>query len=305
VFSNKSGGRTGGVLAIAVAALLPTCFAGWLVWDSLRGPGGGDEPQRVLPLPSVSASASVRTDDANGTAAGGTASARAALPLTGKVVVLDPGHNPTDRDHTAEINRLVDIGTERKACDTTGTATKAGYAEAAFTLDVVHRARALLTARGATVKLTHDTGGPAFGPCIDERARIGNEAGADAAISVHADGSAAGNRGFHVILPASLHQGIADTRSIVAPSRRLGTAVKRYFADATGSAPANYLAGGTGLITRSDLGGLNLTTVPKVFIECGNMRDPNDAAELTDPAWRQSAAEGIADGITAFLQGKT
>ena len=304
MFSNKSG-----VLAIVVAALLPTCFAGWLVWDSLRGPGGGDEPQRVLPLPSVSASTSAststRTDDANGTAAAGTASARAALPLTGKVVVLDPGHNPTDHDHTAEINRLVDIGTERKACDTTGTATKAGYAEAAFTLDVVHRARALLTARGATVKLTHDTGDPAFGPCIDERARIGNEAGADAAISVHADGSAAGNRGFHVILPASVHHGIADTRAIVAPSRRLGTAVKRHFADATGSAPANYLAGGTGLVTRSDLGGLNLTTVPKVFIECGNMRDPNDAAELTDPAWRQSAAEGIADGITAFLRGKT
>lgn len=300
MFSNKSG-----VLAIAVAALLPTCFAGWLVWDSLRGPGGADEPQRVLPLPSVSASASARTDNANGTAPAGTASARAALPLAGKVVVLDPGHNPTDHEHTAEINRLVDIGTGRKACDTTGTATKAGYAEAAFTLDVVHRARALLTARGATVKLTHDTGGPAFGPCIDERARIGNEAGADAAISVHADGSAAGNRGFHVILPASVHQGIADTRAIVAPSRRLGTAVKRHFADATGSAPANYLAGGTGLISRSDLGGLNLTTVPKVFIECGNMRDPEDAAELTDPAWRQSAAEGIADGITAFLRGKT
>jgi len=299
VFSNKSG-----VLAIVVAALLPTCFAGWLVWDSLRGPGGGDETQRVLPLPSVSASASPRTDDANGAAAAGTPTA-SALPLAGKVVVLDPGHNPTDHEHTAEINRLVDIGTGRKACDTTGTATKAGYAEAAFTLDVVHRARALLIARGATVKLTHDTGGPAFGPCIDERARIGNEAGADAAVSVHADGSAAGDRGFHVILPASVHQGIADTRAIVAPSRRLGTAVKRHFADATGSAPANYLAGGTGLISRSDLGGLNLTTVPKVFIECGNMRDPNDAAELTDPAWRQSAAEGIADGITAFLRGKT
>ncbi|WP_329318593.1 N-acetylmuramoyl-L-alanine amidase [Streptomyces sp. NBC_01262] len=301
MFSNKSG-----VLAIVVAALLPTCFAGWLVWDSLRGPGAGGEPQRVLPLPSVSASgsASARTDDANGTAAAGTPTA-SALPLAGKVVVLDPGHNPTDHEHTAEINRLVDIGTGRKACDTTGTATKAGYAEAAFTLDVVHRARALLTARGATVKLTHDTGGPAFGPCIDERARIGNEAGADAAVSVHADGSAAGDRGFHVILPASVHQGIADTRAIVAPSRRLGTAMKRHFADATGSAPANYLAGGTGLISRSDLGGLNLTTVPKVFIECGNMRDPNDAAELTDPAWRQSAAEGIADGITAFLRGKT
>jgi N-acetylmuramoyl-L-alanine amidase len=312
VFSNESGGgRRGGVLAIAVAALVPTCFAGWLVWDSLRGPGAGDEPQRVLPLPSVSApssgsgsgSAHTRADDSR--AASGTASSTASLPLTGKVIVLDPGHNPTNRDHPAEIDRLVDIGTEGKACDTTGTATNAGYAEADFTLDVVHRARALLTARGATVKLTHDTGGPAFGPCIDERARIGNEAHADAAISVHADGSAAGNRGFHVILPAAVHQGIADTRAIVAPSRRLGKAVRRHFADATGSSPANYLGGGTGLVSRSDLGGLNLTTVPKVFIECGNMRDPKDSAELTSSAWRQSAAEGIADGITAYLEGRT
>jgi N-acetylmuramoyl-L-alanine amidase len=55
---------------------------------------------------------------------------------------------------------------------------------------------------------------------------------------------------------------------------------------------------------RGDLGGLNLSTVPKVFIECGNMRNARDAASLTDPAWRQDAAEGIADGLTAFLEGK-
>jgi N-acetylmuramoyl-L-alanine amidase len=310
VFSNASG-RRGGTLAIAVAALVPTCFAGWLVWDSMRGPGGGSEPQRVLPLPSVSSVASSLGGDSTAAGnsdskgAGGTPATAAVLPLKGKVVVLDPGHNPGDRNHTAEINRLVDIGTGRKACDTTGTATNGGYAEASFTLDVAHRARALLVKRGATVKLTHDTGGPAFGPCINERAGIGNRAEADAAISVHADGSAAGNRGFHVILPAAVHQGIADTRAIVAPSRSLGRAVKKHFAADTGSFPANYLGGGTGLVTRSDLGGLNLSTVPKVFIECGNMRDPKDAAELTDPAWRQRAAQGIADGITAYLEGKT
>ncbi|WP_240677839.1 N-acetylmuramoyl-L-alanine amidase [Actinacidiphila soli] len=310
MFSNASG-RRGGTLAIAVAALVPTCFAGWLVWDSMRGPGGGSEPQRVLPLPSVSSapsslggdSTAAGNSDSKGT--GGTPATAAVLPLKGKVVVLDPGHNPGDRNHTVEINRLVDIGTGRKACDTTGTATNGGYAEASFTLDVVHRAQALLVKRGATVKLTHDTGGSAFGPCINERAGIGNRAEADAAISVHADGSAAGNRGFHVILPAAVHQGIADTRAIVAPSRSLGRAVKKHFAADTGSFPANYLGGGTGLVTRRDLGGLNLSTVPKVFIECGNMRDPKDAAELTDPAWRQRAAQGIADGITAYLEGKT
>ncbi|WUS96772.1 N-acetylmuramoyl-L-alanine amidase [Streptomyces sp. NBC_00708] len=223
-------------------------------------------------------------------------------PLSGRTVVIDPGHNPSNHLHTAEINRQVDIGTGRKECDTTGTATNGGYAEAEFTLDVAHRMRKLLQAQGATVILTYDRD-RAFGPCVDERARIGNKAHADAVVSVHADGSAAGNRGFHVILPASVRGGGADTSKIVAPSRDLGTRIAGLFVRSTGSSPSNYVGGKTGLDVRKDLGGLNLSTVPKVFIECGNMRDPKDAALLTDPGWRQKAAQGIADGISSYLKG--
>ncbi|MFD9847312.1 N-acetylmuramoyl-L-alanine amidase [Streptomyces parvus] len=223
-------------------------------------------------------------------------------PLTGRTVVIDPGHNPGNRDHTREINRQVDIGTGRKECDTTGTATNDGYAEARFTLDVSHRLRALLEAEGARVRLTHDADRP-FGPCIDERARIGNEAKADAVVSVHADGSSVGNRGFHVILPAGVKGGGADTSKIVKSSADLGARIAGHFARTTGSAPSNYIGGNTGLNTRDDLGGLNLSTVPKVFVECGNMRDPKDAALLTSASWRQKAAQGLADGITSYLQG--
>ncbi|MFI6863223.1 N-acetylmuramoyl-L-alanine amidase [Streptomyces sp. NPDC050421] len=227
--------------------------------------------------------------------------ATASGPLSGKTVVIDPGHNPDNHLHTAEINRQVDIGTTHKECDTTGTSTNSGYAEARFTLDVSHRLRTLLQAQGAKVVLTYDDD-RAFGPCVDERARIGNKAGADAVVSVHADGSAAGNRGFHVILPASVRGGGADTSKIVGPSRDLGTRIAGLFVRATGSAPSNYIGGNTGLDTRKDLGGLNLSTVPKVFIECGNMRDPKDAALLTSAGWRQKAAQGIADGISSYLK---
>ncbi|MET9929801.1 MULTISPECIES: N-acetylmuramoyl-L-alanine amidase [unclassified Streptomyces] len=222
--------------------------------------------------------------------------------LTGKTVVVDPGHNPGNFQHSAEINQKVNIGTNRKECDTTGTSTDAGYTEASFSLDVSHRLRDLLVARGAKVVLTHDAERP-WGPCIDERARIGNEARADAVVSVHADGSAVGNRGFHVILPARVREGAADTAKIVGPSRELGERIADRFARATGTAPSNYLGGGTGLDVRDDLGGLNLSTVPKVFVECGNMRDPKDAKLLTSAAWRQKAAQGIADGIGTYLKG--
>ncbi|HET6859462.1 MAG TPA: N-acetylmuramoyl-L-alanine amidase, partial [Streptomyces sp.] len=87
------------------------------------------------------------------------------------------------------------------------------------------------------------------------------------------------------------------------PSRELGERIAGNFVRATGAMPSNYVGGGTGLDVRKDLGGLNLTTVPKVFIECGNMRDPKDVALLTSENWRQKAAQGIADGITGYLKG--
>ncbi|MQS12012.1 N-acetylmuramoyl-L-alanine amidase [Streptomyces kaniharaensis] len=219
--------------------------------------------------------------------------------LTGRTILLDPGHNPGNFSHATEINRQVDIGNARKECDTTGTETNSGYTEAEYTLDVTRRARAILAARGASVVLVQDGDRP-WGPCIDERAKAAADAHADVALSVHGDGGPASGSGFHVILPARVVAGKADNSAIVEPSRRLGLLLREQFHAATGEPYADYTAN-DGLDTRSDLGGLNLSTVPKVFIECGNMRNPTDAKRMTDPQWRQQAAQGIADALTAFL----
>ncbi|MFI9610510.1 N-acetylmuramoyl-L-alanine amidase [Streptomyces sp. NPDC052023] len=294
------------VMTVAVAALVPGALLGWAVYEAVGGTGGSGggraeakAPATSRPSPS-SAEPSRTTPSSDGDKPAPAPSG--GDTLKGKVVVIDPGHNPHNFEHPAEINSKVDIGTGKKECDTTGTATNAGYTEAEFTLDVARRLRAVLQDQGATVKLTQN-GDRTYGPCIDERARIGNEAKADAVVSIHADGSGLGNRGFHVILPASVHAGAADTRPIVAPSRELGERIAGSFVRVTGSAPSNYVGGGTGLVTRQDLGGLNLSTVPKVFIECGNMRDSKDAALLISGAWRQKAAQGISEGIVSFLRG--
>lgn len=53
---------------------------------------------------------------------------------------------------------------------------------------------------------------------------------------------------------------------------------------------------------RRHLAGTNLSTIPKVFIECANMRDPADAALVTSPTWQTKAAQAIATtGLTHFL----
>ncbi|MET7883070.1 N-acetylmuramoyl-L-alanine amidase [Streptomyces avermitilis] len=313
-------------LTVALAALVPGALLGWLVYEAVGAPGGGGGSDKAAGgTPSASSSknssasssssaggpgspAASATDDgekpgtSSSTPASPTSGPAASGPLRGKVVVIDPGHNSGNFQHTADINRKVNIGTNWKECDTTGTSTNAGYTEARFTLDVARRLRKILQEEGATVKFTQD-GDRAWGPCVDERARIGNRAHADAVVSIHADGSAAGNRGFHVILPGAVHRGAADTRPIVASSRDLGERIAGNFVRVTGSAPSNYVGDGTGLVTREDLGGLNLSTVPKVFIECANMRDSKDAARVTSGAWRQKAARGISEGIVSFLRG--
>lgn len=292
---------TRSTVTVTLAALVAGGLAGWLVWRGTDGSDSGGPPAAMSPhgagggsSPSSSPSGGRgRDDDSPG-------DSDPAKPLAGKIVVIDPGHNPRNAEHTAEINKPVKYGNSTKECDTTGTSTNDGYAEARFTLDVAHRVRALLEKQGATVLFTQDDDRP-WGPCVDERAEIGNKAKADAALSIHADGAPAGDRGFHVILPALVKGGGADTSAIVAPSRALGELIVGTFADATGTKPSNYIGEGTGLDVRKDLGGLTLSTVPKVMVECGNMRDAKDAALVKSAAWRQKAAQGLAEGVSGFL----
>ena len=223
----------------------------------------------------------------------------AALPLAGRTVTLDPGHNGGNAAHPAQINRVVYAGGLYKACDTVGTATRSGYSEHAFTWDVANRAATLLRARGATVVLTR-TSDEGVGPCVNVRPAIASRARSDAVVSIHGDGNtAAGARGFHVIEPISPPVSAA----IGNRSDRLARTLRSAFRGTTGIPYANYLAGGDGLDARRDLGGLNLSTRPVVFIECGNMKSGADVALMGSPAGRQRIATGIANGLTTYLRG--
>ncbi|MGB3440778.1 MAG: N-acetylmuramoyl-L-alanine amidase [Actinophytocola sp.] len=211
------------------------------------------------------------------------------------VVVLDPGHNGANAANPGEINRQVPAGRGRvKACNTTGTATNAGYPEHAFTWDVAERVRDQLTAQGVRVVLTRpDDNG--IGPCVDRRAAIANESGAAAVVSIHADGSTNPSaHGFHLAYSAPpLNEAQGE------PSTRLATTMRDTLV-AKGFATSTYI-GSSGLSPRDDLGGLNLSERPAVLVECGNMRNATEAAAFSDQAGRQSYATAITAGILAYL----
>lgn len=197
--------------------------------------------------------------------------------------------------HPEEINRQVDIGTGTKACNTTGTSTAGGYPEARFTWEVALLARNRLEQLGATVVLTREDN-DGWGPCITERAAIGNRAEAGAVISIHADGGPPDGRGFHVIYPKEVKD-LTDDISV--DSQRLAAMLHDAYTS-IGMPVADYI-GVDGYSQRDDLGGLTLSDVPVVFLEAGNMRNPIDADLLTDPAFQDRIAAAIARALVDFF----
>ncbi len=306
----RDGGRSRVRPVVASSVVLLPVLLGVLLAASGCGSDDSSRPAAAASTASRTPEFSVSSTFSLPTLPGATPSAGPAprpvptdQPLAGRTILLDPGHNGGNAAHPEVINRKVDAGGFQKECDTTGTATnpapgRASYPESAFTLDVAQRTATLLRARGAKVVLTRTTDS-GVGPCIDQRAAAGNRAQADAAVSVHADGGPPSGVGFHVIRPGPLPGRNDD---VVGPSRSLSEAVHDALLT-TGEPPSNY-AGSQGFAERTDLGGLNLSTVPKVFVECGNMRNPADAARLTDPAFRQQLAVALADGLGTYLFGR-
>ena len=237
------------------------------------------------------------------TVVAGPAPAHASLPLAGRVVAIDPGHQLGNSRHTAQINRSVDAGGFSKPCNTTGTATDGGYPEATFAWDVTLKLKAKLEKAGATVVLTRTSNREdRWGPCVDVRGRKGNTlrsgGHADLKISIHGDGSlSSGAHGFHVIYPSDRAPWTDD---IYKPSRRLAKVTKNALLK-KGFSVANYIAGGDGLDVRSDLGTLNLSDVPVVMLEAGNMRDSGDAGVMTSAKGQARYARALALAVRTYL----
>ncbi len=186
-------------------------------------------------------------------------------------------------------------GREWEACDTTGTETDAGYTEALFTFRVATFLRADLRKLGARVVMTRSSN-DGVGPCVDKRSEIINRAHASVALDIHADGGPPSGRGFAILEPVA--DGPNDR--VIGSSERLALDVRRELLRYTSMPESDYY-GVHGLIHRDDLAGLNLTTVPKVLVECGNMRNPVDARLLTSGGFQRALARAFTAAILGFL----
>ena len=262
-----------------------------VVTVTVAAPGPRAAPQATsTPLPSPRASTSLPPPPVSPAAARAVGGA-----LVGKVVVVDPGHHGVD-DARANSRLVPDGRGGRKPCNTSGTSTGGGDPEHAHNWAVATEFARLLRAQGAEVVLTRsEDRGPS--PCVDERAAIGNRAEADLLVSIHADGAAASASGFHVIRSTRMAGGPAVTRR----SALLADVVRDAYAQTTGRPRSSYLGGGTGITPRQDIAGLNLSRVPGVMLEAGNMRNSAEARLLSSQAFHATQARALATAVVRFL----
>jgi N-acetylmuramoyl-L-alanine amidase len=177
--------------------------------------------------------------------------------LGGKVVVIDPGHGDGDRGGQAH-----------------------GLTEAELVTDLASRLEGRLGAVGVRAFLTR---GPDGRPSDAERAQFANTAGADLVVSLHVDAA----RSPRCNGVAAFHFGGPVGTSPV--GERLAWLVQREV-----TARTDLLDCGVHPKTW-DL--LRLTRMPAVRLEAGYLTNPQDAARLADPEFRDTLAEAVVAAI--------
>jgi N-acetylmuramoyl-L-alanine amidase len=219
-----------------------------------------------------------------GCLSGPSPAAAGTLPLNGYIVCIDPGHQL----HSSSVQEPLGPGSPTtKPCVSSGTSGSISGPEHAVVLDVGLRLRTLLEADGATVVMTRTTADVNI--CNSTRAIMANDAHAHLFVRLHCD--ATSGSGASMLYPANIP---GWTDDIYAESLRAAGIVQTAYLAATGLP-------NRGLVPRSDLTGFNFADVPSILPEMLNMSHSGDDANAANPTYRQTMAQGLADGIEAYL----
>jgi len=186
--------------------------------------------------------------------------------LTGRIVVLDPGHGGVDSGIAAH-----------------------GLIESEVMLDLARRIEGRLSAIGVTVLFTRSA---TTGPDDLSRAMMANQAGADIMLSLHCD-STDQLRASGV---ATFFWGLERFGAWSAVGEQLANLIQREIVARTSLPDCRSHARAWVLLQR--------TQMPTVRIEAGYLSHPEDAARLADPSFLDTLAEAIVIALQRMYLGE-
>lgn len=207
---------------------------------------------------------------------------------TGRVVVIDPGHQRKG-DSTKEPNGP--NSSTMKARVTGGTSGQTtGVAEYELNLDISLQLRAELESRGYTVYMTRDTHDVNISNM--ERAQYATSVGADIAVRIHANGvDNTSASGALALAPSASNPYVSH---LSASSQALSRCVLNAYCASTGLA-------NQGVRDSDDMTGINWSTVPVTILEMGYMSNPSDDTNMQNDEFQRKMVQGIANGIDDYF----
>ena len=211
----------------------------------------------------------------------------------GILISIDPGHQAPEVDMSdTEPNAPGSSEMKRKATGGT-TGAYSGIPEYELNLDISLMLRDRLEEMGYDVIMTREDNTTAISNA--ERAQLANDAGADAAVRIHANGSESSEANGALILVGSEENPYVG--SLYAESYALGNSVLDAYCQATGMK-------NLGIQTNDTMTGINWSQVPVIILEMGFMTNEQDDMNMADSEYRIQMAEGIAAGIDEYFGDK-
>ena len=209
-------------------------------------------------------------------------------PRKGYLIAIDAGHQAQGNSEKEPIGPGATESKAKVAGGTRGVAT--GIPEYEPTLQVSLKLRDALEEKGYQVLMIRETNDVNISNA--ERATMANEAGANAFIRIHADGSESSSAAGMMTIcqtPSNPYNG-----ELYQQSRALADCILNQTAAATGGVKRNVWETDT-------MSGINWAKVPTTILEMGFMTNPSEDQQMASDDYQMKIVEGIVKGMDAFF----